>query len=171
MSTDFDPKAIEKATSHAVELQKRLAACINPLIDGGRKGKFTANQMAAHTLRMRNLREEMRAAMKVVDEAYSTLAHEITPAVFEREETKSVNVLKGYRVTITHNYFASVIPEVRTNAFKWLRSHNLGDLITETVNAKTLSATAKRMLEEENVELPPKFFNCYFEDNTSITKT
>jgi hypothetical protein len=51
----------------------------------------------------------------------------------------------------------------------WLRTHGLGDIIVETINAGTLAATGKAMLEEGR-ELPEDYFNCHVLPQTSMTK-
>jgi hypothetical protein len=54
-------------------------------------------------------------------------------------------------------------------AFEWLRENGLGELITETVNASTLSAQARKMLED-GTELDADIFNVSVFPTTSITK-
>lgn len=54
-------------------------------------------------------------------------------------------------------------------AFEWLRLSDMGSLIVETVNASTLSATGKAMLQDGK-ELPETVFNTFYQPSTSLTK-
>ena len=66
--------------------------------------------------------------------------------------------------------FASIIAEKRPQAFQWLRDNGYGDIIQETVNASTLSAFAKTLLETENKELPEEFFRVHAESQATLTR-
>lgn len=90
------------------------------------------------------------------------------PQAFEREGITSFNTDTGSRVTISQRYYASIIKGQKEAAFGWLRSNQLGDIITETVNASTLSATGK-LLIEQGKDLPEEIFSCHFKASTSMT--
>lgn len=51
----------------------------------------------------------------------------------------------------------------------WLRCNDLGDIITETVNASTLSAVARKRLDD-GFDMPEEHFNVAILPSTSITK-
>ena len=90
------------------------------------------------------------------------------PEAFEKEGISSFTLDIGHRVTTSKRLLASIKVGMKEGAYKWLRENQLGDLITETVNASTLSATGTHMLKEGK-ELPEDYFNAHFKDNTSMT--
>jgi hypothetical protein len=104
-----------------------------------------------------------------VSECYGKLAKEIVPAAFERENLTSFTTKDGYRVSISTKYFASIAGD-KEAAYEWLRNNGLGEIIQNTVNASTLSAAGKAMLEEGK-ELPDELFRSHFAVNTSLTRT
>lgn len=166
----FDTQATSKAIKHVEQLKLRLTEIIQPLLAGAGKNEFTAAILAGHLLQVRTLRDTLQDAQNFVDQAYDKMTKELVPAAFEKEGLTSFNLKAGYRITISQRYLASIIPETKPDAYVWLRKHKMGDIITETVNAGTLSATGKAMLEEGK-ELPESLFRCYFQPNTSITKS
>lgn len=96
------------------------------------------------------------------------LSKEVLPAVFEDSMVdSSVSLKSGFRITITHKTYATVLD--KTNAYEWLENNELGDIIQPSVSASTLSAVAKKLLEE-NRSLPPELFKVTLQPNTSMTK-
>ena len=93
---------------------------------------------------------------------------EIVPKKFEEEGVSSITI-DGYRYTVSHQARTSIITSEKPAAYDWLRNNGLGDLITETVNSSTLSATAKT-LAEDGIDLPDDLFKVHSFDNTSRTK-
>lgn len=93
------------------------------------------------------------------------------PEIFEQEGITNVPLAEGYRVGVSVRLYASIIPEKKDEAYQWLRANKLGDLIQNSVNAQTLSATAKLLLEEKNTELPDYLFKTVLVPNISVTST
>lgn len=98
------------------------------------------------------------------------------PGRMDAEESRTATSAEtGNRMSRTSKMYASIIPdategaEPQGKAFKWLRDNNLGSLIKETVNASTLSATAKELVENGR-ELPDDLFKVHTKDSVSITK-
>lgn len=54
-------------------------------------------------------------------------------------------------------------------AYWWLRLNGMGSLITETINASTLSAAARKQMEDGK-DLPETYFKVDIVPNTSVTK-
>lgn len=93
------------------------------------------------------------------------------PKAYEDEGVnKTLALDEGYRVTVSASMKVSLPAENREKGFEWLRENNLGDLITETVNAQTLTSTANTLLEEQGLELPGDIFSVHMVNNTSVTK-
>ena len=82
----------------------------------------------------------------------------------------NVSLSEGFRVGVSHAWRASVRPDMGSRAKEWLRKNGKGDIVTETINASTLSAFAKQKAEE-NFDLPDDIFNVAQVPNTSVTKT
>lgn len=95
---------------------------------------------------------------------------EHVPELFEAAGVTSLPLDEGYRVGVSHKTVASIKKGQKEDAYKWLRANNMGDLIVETVNSSTLSATFKTMIEEHNVEPPEETFTVERLPNTSVTK-
>ena len=107
--------------------------------------------------------------LRKIAEKVNTVLKEKVPEVFKEGGVTSITV-DGYRYTATVTLRASIIKDMKPQAYVWLRANELGDLITETVNASTLSAAAKHR-REEGYDLDQDFFNVYQQPNLSITKT
>lgn len=91
------------------------------------------------------------------------------PARMDEEKVKTFNTDR-FRVTRLSKVFASIEggQAGQPAAFEWLRNNELGDIIKPTVNASSLSAIAKKMLEEGK-ELPDDLFSVAFKDSISVT--
>jgi len=90
------------------------------------------------------------------------------PEAFERDDIKTLTMADGARITISNVVRASVIGGKKDEAFAWLRSTDQADLITETLNASTLTAFA-RSLMEQNKSLPEELFNVVVMPTVSLT--
>ena len=119
---------------------------------------------------LRDINENMEEANKPIKELVEGIKKKYLPEAFEREEIKTLTADTGDRTTVNEKMFASIIAEKRPQAFQWLRDNGYGDIIQETVNASTLSAFAKTLLETENKELPEEFFRVHAESQATLTR-
>jgi hypothetical protein len=117
---------------------------------------------------VRDTTENLSDIKTQLQEMLDKIRQEIIPNTFKDNGITSLTV-DGYRYTISQSMRASIKAGVKDAAFTWLRENDLGDLITETVNASTLSATARQMAAE-GMELEPDLFNTSYYNNTSITQ-
>lgn len=117
------------------------------------------------------LNDKLDALDKAFEATFADLKGVVIPAAFEAEGLPNVPLSEGYRVGIAHNFRASIKEGMRSEAYQWLRENGLGDLITTTVNASTLSAAAKHRLEEDNKDFPEELFSVAIMLNTSVTTT
>lgn len=122
--------------------------------------------------------------MERLDETLEPLSHDdpekpglfelykrkLLPEVFEVEGVKSIPLAEGYRVGTASTFRASIRKGMKDTAYNWLRGNQLGDIITTTVNASTLSSAAKKLMEDQNKELPNDLFNVAMVPTTSVTK-
>jgi len=98
------------------------------------------------------------------------------PEAFEDEGIKSFTTTDGYRVTVSQLLRASCNKDHKFEAYQWLRENGFENIVTETVNAGTLSSVARMLLEgtdpdAEVHELPDELFNVNITPTTSVTKT
>lgn len=163
----IDSRKVDEAVKHAVALQGRLTA----LMSGAFQNKNeTAANLAHDVLQVRRLYDAYEQVFKTVAQTDTTLCEITVPEAFEREKITSFNLKAGFRITISQRYLASILKDRRDKAFAWLRKNRLGDLIQETVNAQTLSAAGRKLIEDENRELPESLFATHYKFNTSIVK-
>ena len=118
---------------------------------------------------IRELYEDLNDAVKKIGAEYNRLRQQVLPDKFEEKDLKSITI-GGNRYTCRISDRASIKPEYREQAYEWLRDNDLGDIITETVNANTLSAQAKVLREEHGIDLDEDIFNVYQQRNISQTK-
>lgn len=128
-----------------------------------------AAQLAHRFLALRLMADFWGDVGKQINEAMRTTGEVLVPAAFEREGIKSFTLDEGYRVGVGVRFVASIKAENRDKALEWLRNNGLEDLIIQTVNASTLSATGKNLLENGR-ELPEDIFTTAYLTNTSLTK-
>lgn len=119
---------------------------------------------------LRQIKDLIEESLKPFDKFYEEVKGIKLPAAFEAHGVPTVTLEEGYRVTVAYNVRASVKGGQRDAAYQWLRDNGLGDIITDTVNASTLSALARSMAEE-NKELDTELFTVAILPTTSVTKT
>lgn len=119
---------------------------------------------------LRMVKDAAEDTFKPFNALYEKMKIEGMPQKFEQAGVPTINLDEGYRVTISHLVRATVKSDRKQEAYQWLRDNQLEDIVTETVNASTLSAVAKT-LGEENRELDPELFSVAIIPNTSVTKT
>lgn len=160
MSNMLDTVGNAISTSDA-EFQRELPSYVERV-----KGLTTPLAAEAY-INLKELADRYEAVGKVLNTAVTELKQVIIPQRFEAEGVSSFTTTSGYRVTISSTPRATMADKV--NGTQWLKDNNLGDIVTETVNASTLSAVAGKLLEEGR-ELPQEYFRTYLQPNTSVTK-
>ena len=130
-------------------------------------GYETAEAAARFLLEVRNAVDAINERVRLLNASHDLLRHAEIPDIFDRAAVTSVSLL-GNRFTRTSQLWAKERADKEASR-SWLRNNELGDLITETVPAQSLSATA-RSLAEENESLPDDLFETYLKSNISITK-
>lgn len=112
--------------------------------------------------------DALDVAKKALNNSYDKLSREMVPDAMRAAGVKTVTVEGIGRVTISNRFSVSMLDKIA--GIEWLRSHDLGGLVVETVNSSTLAATAKDLLENKGVELPDNIFKSSTSPYTSITK-
>ena len=118
------------------------------------------------------MKEQLSDAVDELGKLVENLKTTQIPQLFEDHNVRNVSVeVDGiaYRVGVSQRVVASVKADDKAKAYDWLRTHELGALVIETVNSSTLASTAKAMLEEGK-ELDPDLFNVAIMPTTSVTK-
>jgi hypothetical protein len=111
----------------------------------------------------RDLADSLKALKSEIDNLVTELRDEHVPwqiDLFNREhglkEGAAIRHALGL-IKINHHTKASINDGCKPDAFKWLRKHNLGGIIIETVPHQSLSATAKELIEQKS-DLPSDLF-------------
>jgi hypothetical protein len=138
----------------------KLRETLNPIPSSALAGDFA---------RMKMLLDSFDEVRKPLAEAVETMKQATIPCAFKLEGLTSQNTNYG-RVTITHRTYASIKAETKDAALDWLRANDLGDIITEQVNAATLGKTAQTLQQDTGKSLDPDLFSVYVQLNTSFTK-
>lgn len=120
-----------------------------------------------HYVKVRNAVETIKQARKALEEIEDNLSKQSIPDLLRSQNIKNIKIEGVGTVGISNKVNASIIDKPR--GFAWLRANNMESLITETVNASTLSAHAKSLLEEGE-ELPGDIFKVSTMTYTSIRK-
>lgn len=111
------------------------------------------------------------ARMKQMGATFNVYKTSIVPEVFEREDVPHIPLAEGFRVGTSSTAYASIKGGAKEDAIKWLKANNYEDIVQETVNSSTLSALARNLREEKNVDLPEDLFSVNDVLNTSVTRT
>lgn len=119
---------------------------------------------------VRDIHDMIDELKKQAYHVMNNYAMKVMPMVFENEGVSTITLSSGYRVTISQRLNASIIADKKPDAYVWLMENDLGDLITESVNASSLSATARSLIEEGR-QLPDDLFKTVVLPQVSLTRT
>ena len=138
--------------------------------DEVKPGKVTVEVMLATFIKIRSMNDRIGEVKKHLNAVKDHMAYTVIPERFQDDGIKTITMDElGVRVSTSAQIRASIKGGLKDEAFGWLREHKLGGIITETVNASTLSAQCKDMMKNGE-ELPENFFNVNTALNTSVTK-
>lgn len=169
------PPTIVAAIPSSASLMRQIAAAaalipdVNKELARSKKGGSIA--MARSYVALHRMVERIDDLMKPLRDTFNDYKTIHIPALFEQDGITSIPLDEGFRVGVSSKFVASIKSDERDKAYDWLRANGLGDIIQGTVNAGTLSAAAKKLLEEKNVELPSDLFNTAFLPSVSVTST
>lgn len=125
-----------------------------------------ADELAALKDRKKALDDELKAVNARIAEI-----DEILSSRMLEEELQSFN-RNGRTFYVQTKTFASAVPERKAELLAWLKENGYGDMVTETVNANTLSAWVREQLEESE-SLPEgleELVNVYEKTTVGIRK-
>lgn len=129
--------------------------------------KMSLADAAENYVVLKNLDERLEEVAKRLGKIVEHIKTKTMPTLFERDKLTSCNTKLGYRVAVSMLTRATMVD--KEGGKKWLRDNGLGDIVTETVNASTLAATARTLLEDGK-ELDPILFSVVLMPTTNVTK-
>lgn len=113
--------------------------------------------------------EKFKDAKESLTELRDRVSRDIFPEAFRRDKLKGRLNIEGVGGFQLGNRFSCSMID-KEAGYQWLRDNGNASLIQETVNASSLAAFAKNMIEEEGKELPSDIFKTSIMTYTSITK-
>lgn len=116
--------------------------------------------------RLNDAVDEFKKTFSKLFEEYKT---SVVPDSFDEQRTEMVPLSEGYRVTTSTKIQASINAQRKPDAYAWLREHQMGGLIQETVSASALSTDLGVMIKDDNVDPPIDLFNVHFATLASVT--
>jgi len=134
----------------------------------GRMSREPIQEAVRTYKQMRDYQDWIKSELETLSKAIDQARQETLPQMFKESGMTSIAV-DGYRFTISETVRASIPGETKPEAYQWLRDNKLEALIIETVNASTLAAQARKMLEDGET-LPEELFKVYIMPNVSVTK-
>jgi hypothetical protein len=121
-----------------------------------------------HYVDVKAATDTIKTAREALAEIEDSLSKEQIPDVLRAKNIKSIKIEGIGTVGYSNRFSCSILD--KESGYKWLRDNNHGSLITETVNASTLAAFAKDLLENSGLELPTEMFKVGTSTYTSIRK-
>lgn len=121
---------------------------------------------------MRALRDAKDAADLVAKELgrrYDYLRLALVPERFDAEGLQNLKIEGVGRISLRGDIYASIRPGQQDDAFQWLDDNGRGDLVKKTVNASSLKATLKTMMQNGE-DIPEDLFKAEPYTMATITK-
>lgn len=152
---------------HAAEALHDYAERLGKLVEEI-KAMSDATEVAGAYVAVREQVDYLVEVMKDINKLRQHLQYTVVPDAFGRRGIRTLTTQDGYRVTVSPTISTAI--EDREKAFEWLRDNGLSELITETVNASTLKAALRKMLEDDGIEPPAGTIRVNVGMQTSVTK-
>nr|PZN59543.1 MAG: hypothetical protein DIU58_17855 [Sphaerobacter thermophilus] len=130
----------------------------------------TMFELADRLLDLRERKEQLSEQLKAVNAEIEEVDRQLAELMLS-EEIQSF-VRSGRMFYLKTETYVSASADRKPELIQWLKDHGLGDIVQETVHPRTLSATLKEMLEE-NDELPPdlaELVNVFEKTTVSLRK-
>lgn len=160
---DSDIERMKRITAALTEIANNMAEDTATLV-----GQNDHLALVRHFVQVRDVAESVKIVREAMYKIEDALSREKIPEAFRNAKVKTVTVEGIGRVTISARWGCSMLdPE---KGMEWLRNNELGGIIRPTVNAQTLAASAKNLMEEQGKEMPEDLFKTSINSYTSITK-
>jgi len=135
----------------------------------GNPGDLGAQDLIREMHKLRTIKDAADLIAKQLGARYDYLRLAAVPAAFESEGLRNIKLEGIGRVSLRGDIYAAIQPGQKSEAYQWLDDNGRGDLIQSTVNASTLKATLKKMLESGE-EIPENLFRVTPFTMATITK-
>ena len=127
--------------------------------------------LADRLLKAKDRKAELADSVKANNEQIEELEQTLVYAMVENEIP--FFPYDGKRIGMMDRLYASPLSGQKEELYQLLRDNELGDIITETVHAQTLTSTVKGLLEENDNKLPGWLdgkINTYTKTGISVRK-
>lgn len=125
------------------------------------------SESIAQWVETRLLAEELKEVKKLLDDLVVDFSDDVIPHQLDTHGITSAHHVLG-QVKLTYHTKASINQARRFEAHAWLKAHDLGGIVIETVNAQTLGAVAKQLFLEKK-DLPGDLFTVGFRRYAQFT--
>jgi hypothetical protein len=95
---------------------------------------------------LREVKDQIEEDLKAVNKQYDYLRFVHIPKCMEDEGIENMRITGIGMCYLSPVVRARINPERKTDAYEWLEDNGHGDIVTETVNAQTLSSVVKQLL-------------------------
>lgn len=100
--------------------------------------------------------DDLDKQRKLLNAKLEHMSRTVIPELLDAKKVKNIT-LDDLRVRFSKNVRISASIADKPAAYQWLRDNGHGDLVTETVNASSLSSFAKEYVTETQQDLPECF--------------
>jgi len=108
--------------------------------------------LAEKLKKLRDTKKEVEDEVKYISGEIETVTEELTSLMTENELPSFT--YSGFTYSLSTRTFASPLAGDKESLYDALRENGYGGLITETVNANTLSSTVSELIEQNGDSLP-----------------
>ena len=117
----------------------------------------------------RRRKEEIEEKLKQINQHYDYLRYTLLPQRFDDEGLQNMKIDGVGRVSLSSGLYASIKTDMKGRAYEYLADTGHGDIVTITINAQTLAATIKSMIQKGE-DVPEELFTVTPWTRASITK-
>jgi hypothetical protein len=121
-------------------------------------GSMNVQELATMQKEVAEVKDTIKSLTTNVVKMHDAIRKHYLPGKMEDEGIDRITVSGVGSVSIVADAYISVRGERKEDAYTWLNDNGYGDLIKETVNASTLKALGKELLEK-GTSLPEEYFS------------
>lgn len=122
---------------------------------------------------MKSTREKLdatKAVASALQKQFDILRLRFIPEKMEEDGIRNITIEGIGRVGVTGDMYVSTLAENREGLKQWMREHDHGALVSETINASTLKSWVKHQIADGE-EYPVDLINVTPFTRASITKS
>lgn len=130
---------------------------------------FKLDELAAAQVEIKSKIEGLKSQQSVLQKEFDHLRLHRIPAMMDEMGIDSVNLTGIGRLSTQGALQASIIKDMRDEAYEWLENNGHGDLIKGTVNSSSLKALIKEQIKAGE-QFPEELFNIHLFTMATVTK-